>query len=82
MKTQCCDYEPSSGIPYPVFWNPFNGVVQCHNCGTVYVPQKEVLMAYNKGVDRTMKWVSETCKEQIKKLTTLNESLSANTEGD
>jgi hypothetical protein len=24
--------------PYPVFWNEFNGVIQCHKCGSVYRP--------------------------------------------
>jgi hypothetical protein len=35
-KTECCGYECSVNIPYPVMWNPFNKVVQCHNCGSVY----------------------------------------------
>jgi len=25
--------------PYPVYWNPHNGVVQCHCCGTIYDPR-------------------------------------------
>ncbi len=24
-----------------VFWNPYNGIVQCHSCGHVYVPIPE-----------------------------------------
>lgn len=26
----------------PVLWNPYNGVVQCHRCGEVFVPASEV----------------------------------------
>ena len=36
MKTECCNYEGPANKPYPVFWNPHNKVVQCHNCGAVY----------------------------------------------
>lgn len=28
----CCGYEDTSAIK----WNPYNSVVQCHNCGQVY----------------------------------------------
>lgn len=38
MKTSCCNYEINNENP-PVKWNEFNGVVQCHNCGHVYVPK-------------------------------------------
>lgn len=38
MKTQCCNYPIDDKRP-PVMWNEFNGVVQCHNCGHVYVPK-------------------------------------------
>jgi hypothetical protein len=43
-KTPCCGYEwdmmKDSG---PIFWNPYNSVVQCHNCGSAFVsiPQAE-----------------------------------------
>ncbi len=30
----CCDYSPKA-----VFWNPYNKVVQCHNCGHVWEPK-------------------------------------------
>jgi hypothetical protein len=30
----CCGYTDASAIK----WNPFNGVVQCHNCGQTYTP--------------------------------------------
>jgi len=39
MKTACCSYEIDNKNP-PVFWNEFNGVVQCHNCGHVYDPKQ------------------------------------------
>lgn len=39
VKTPCCNYAVSIDQPhYPVAWNPFNRVVQCHNCGTTYEP--------------------------------------------
>ena len=34
--TPCCNYEAELSNAYPVFWNPFNSVVQCHNCGHQY----------------------------------------------
>ncbi len=37
--TLCCHYRCRADVPYPVMWNPFNKVVQCHNCGQVYVPK-------------------------------------------
>lgn len=33
----CCDYDN----PEAVKWNPHNQVVQCHNCGQVYTPQRQ-----------------------------------------
>jgi hypothetical protein len=30
----CCGYTDASAVK----WNPFNGVVQCHNCGQTYAP--------------------------------------------
>jgi hypothetical protein len=34
-KTKCCDkeFEPSK---WPVMYNPFNLIVQCHACGQIY----------------------------------------------
>ena len=49
MKTRCCGYEfdpakvPGAKDPRigcPVFWNVYNHVVQCHNCGHVWVPDE------------------------------------------
>lgn len=42
-KTPCCNYE--SRTTYPVYWNEFNKVVQCHNCGHVYEPRTPSTMA-------------------------------------
>lgn len=39
MKT-CC------GRPEAVFWNPLNGVVQCHACGHVYTPERDRLSVW------------------------------------
>lgn len=38
-RVECCGYELVDK-DHPVYWNPFNKVVQCHNCGTVYGPNK------------------------------------------
>ena len=34
----CCGYTDASAVK----WNPFNGIVQCHNCGQTYTapPQR------------------------------------------
>jgi len=36
-EVPCCGYK-ASAKKYPVYYNPFNQCVQCHNCGHVYVP--------------------------------------------
>lgn len=36
--TQCCNYTCSTSLGYPIMWNPFNKVVQCHNCGNIFLP--------------------------------------------
>lgn len=33
--TPCCNYHYQG--QGPIYWNPFNKVVQCHNCGTRFV---------------------------------------------
>ncbi len=38
MKTLCCGYEFKDDN-CPIFWNQFNLVVQCHNCGHVWEPR-------------------------------------------
>ena len=43
--TECCNYSAPITIPYPVMWNEFNKVVQCHNCGHVWVPKCPELIA-------------------------------------
>jgi uncharacterized Zn finger protein len=37
-STECCGYTADIKNPYPVYWNEFNKVVQCHNCGHVFKP--------------------------------------------
>jgi hypothetical protein len=37
----CCGYKINPLLPHPVMWNPFNKVVQCHNCGTIWRPEKK-----------------------------------------
>lgn len=34
MESACCNSDPKA-----IEWNPYNQVVQCHNCGHVYVPK-------------------------------------------
>lgn len=43
--TECCNYSAPITLPYPVMWNKFNKVVQCHNCGHVWVPKCSELIA-------------------------------------
>ncbi len=43
-KTLCCGYKIDNTRPV-VMWNEFNGVVQCHNCGHVYVPRQKLELA-------------------------------------
>lgn len=38
----CCGYNNLEAVK----WNPYNQVVQCHNCGQVYTPQPQP--QYNK----------------------------------
>jgi hypothetical protein len=40
LPTPCCKYRAELSNAYPIFWNPFNKVVQCHNCGHQYEPVK------------------------------------------
>ena len=44
LSVPCCGYVFQKN-DYPVFWNPYNEVVQCHNCGEVYVPMTELVKA-------------------------------------
>lgn len=37
MRTVCCNYAARIDN-YPVYYNPGNNVVQCHNCGHIYIP--------------------------------------------
>lgn len=63
MKTRCCGYEfdadkraGSVGLTVgcPVMWNSYNHVVQCHNCGHVYVPDGlEPMLVAMERVTRT-----------------------------
>ena len=38
----CCSYVCDAGSDYPVMWNPYNKVVQCHNCGHIYYPEPSI----------------------------------------
>lgn len=39
VTVPCCGYKAKLN-GYPVMWNQFNKVVQCHNCGNVWVPKQ------------------------------------------
>lgn len=42
-RTPCCRAaitKMPSGL-YVVAWNPYNGVVQCHACGNIYIPEED-----------------------------------------
>lgn len=43
-RTPCCGYRFNPDDPPAravVMWNPYNGCVQCHHCGQIYVPGDE-----------------------------------------
>lgn len=50
----CCGYNN----PEAVKWNPHNEVVQCHNCGQVYTPQRQDTPA------KAVEWVGLTPQER------------------
>jgi hypothetical protein len=52
----CCGYTDASAIK----WNPFNGVVQCHNCGQTYTPPA----AQRTWVGLGAEWANEELKEK------------------
>jgi hypothetical protein len=60
MKTLCCAYEYGK-LPHPVYFNPYNQVVQCHNCGEVYVPQLDV----STEEEAIAKRVNTECRKMI-----------------
>lgn len=60
MKTLCCDYT-YKGLPHPVQFNPYNNVVQCHNCGQIYVPQINVA----EEEEAIAKRVNTECRKHI-----------------
>lgn len=42
LKTvPCCGYVYDDD-DYPVKWNQYNGVVQCHNCGETWLPRGQL----------------------------------------
>lgn len=42
MKTPCCGHEIDHNR-HPVYWNPYNKVIQCHVCGEIYEPAPPLL---------------------------------------
>ena len=49
----CCGYDN----PEAVKWNPHNQVVQCHNCGQAYTPQRQPLTdEQRKQIGEKQKW--------------------------
>lgn len=36
-KTPCCGYVFNVGDHGPILWNPYNDIVQCHNCGQGFI---------------------------------------------
>lgn len=38
----CCGYQVKPGQPSTIFWNPFNELVQCHNCGQTFLAESLV----------------------------------------
>lgn len=40
-KTDCCGAQLKGVGRPPVQYNQWNGVIQCHNCGTIYGPKEK-----------------------------------------
>ncbi len=56
LALPCCGYTDASAIK----WNPFNGVVQCHNCGQTYATSA----AQRTWVGLGAEWANEELKEK------------------
>lgn len=61
--TECCNYSAPLRLPYPVMWNEFNKVVQCHNCGQVWNPKCPELIAVARAANRLVS--ATTVADQI-----------------
>ena len=46
----CCGYTDASAVK----WNPFNNVVQCHNCGQVYTSQPQRKPLTDKAITKVI----------------------------
>ena len=76
--TECCNYSAPITIPYPVMWNEFNKVVQCHNCGHVWVPKCPELIAIAQAVNKWNKCeTSEQSYELVREILSSLDALRA-----
>ena len=54
----CCGYTDASAVK----WNPFNRVVQCHNCGQTYTqPQRTWVGLTDEEVENYWDWEDFQC---------------------
>lgn len=40
--TPCCNYGFATGDTGPIFWDPSDNAVRCHNCGETFGGNKEL----------------------------------------
>jgi hypothetical protein len=55
VELPCCGYTDASAVK----WNPFNGVVQCHNCGQTYTPPQRTWVGLT---DEEAQWLYDNCR--------------------
>jgi len=60
----CCGYDNTSAV----YWNPYNKVCQCHNCGHVYtpiLPESALTQAREEGRREGMREAAEKYKALV-----------------
>jgi len=69
----CCGYTDASAVK----WNPFNGVVQCHNCGQTYTTSQRTWVGLTEdeialvNADYPNPWdVAKAIESKLKELNT------------
>ena len=62
----CCGYDNTSAV----YWNPYNKVCQCHNCGHVYtpiLPESALAQAKEEGRREGMREAADICEKVLGK---------------
>jgi hypothetical protein len=65
LKTvPCCGYTYTDD-DYPVKWNQYNGVVQCHNCGETWLPRVQLSTLRQETIEECAKVCENLGKEIV-----------------